>query len=119
MPPRGIQASFWRGGTSRGLIFRAEALAPFRQPVRDQIIRTALGSPDKAGRQISGLGGGVSSLSKAMIIGTPGEGLEDQRVHGNMPGPDWADDGRRPGLGSWDIVYRFVQVGVRDTTLDW
>lgn len=46
--------SFWRGGTSRGLLFRAKDLAPYTQPVRDNIIRTALGSPDPAGRQISG-----------------------------------------------------------------
>ena len=78
-----------------------------------------MGSPDPAGRQISGLGGGVSSLSKAMIVGSPGEAAEEQRLHGSLPGPSWAEDGCRSGLGSWDIVYRFCQVGVRDSTLDW
>src|SRR5258707_13121047 len=31
----------------------------------------ALGSPDPFGRQLDGLGGGISSLSKACIVGTP------------------------------------------------
>jgi 2-methylaconitate cis-trans-isomerase PrpF len=37
-------------------------------PTRDLIILAALGSPDP-GRQIDGLGGGISSLSKVGIIG--------------------------------------------------
>lgn len=49
MPPTGIPASFWRGGTSRGLLFRPGHLAPYPPHVRDRIIFTALGSPDPAG----------------------------------------------------------------------
>ncbi|GAA6024994.1 hypothetical protein JCM8202_002180 [Rhodotorula sphaerocarpa] len=118
MPPRGIPASFWRGGTSRGLLFRPEHLAPYPQHVRDRIILTALGSPDPAGRQISGLGGGVSSLSKAAIIGVPGEATDLQKEYGPLPGVPWADHGERNGQ-SWDVVYRFAQVGVREPELDW
>ncbi|GAA6002413.1 hypothetical protein JCM10207_001107 [Rhodosporidiobolus poonsookiae] len=119
MPPVGVPASFWRGGTSRGLLFRAETLAPYPPTVRERIIRTALGSPDPSGRQISGLGGGVSSLSKAAIVGVPGEGKELQELYGALPGVSWADDGERAGVGSWDVNYRFAQVGVRDLTIDW
>ncbi|GAA5824209.1 hypothetical protein JCM11251_001568 [Rhodosporidiobolus azoricus] len=119
MPPRGIASTFARGGTSRGLLFRAETLAPYSQAVRDRIILTALGSPDPAGRQISGLGGGVSSLSKAAILGIPGEGKEEQQVFGELSGVKWADDGQRSGVGEWDLVYRFCQVGVREPVLDW
>ncbi|KAM0746909.1 DUF453-domain-containing protein [Meredithblackwellia eburnea MCA 4105] len=111
MPPRPVPASFWRGGTSRGLLFRAKDLAPFSAPVRDNIIRAALGSPDPAGRQISGLGGGVSSLSKAAIVGRPGEGLPTKDA---FKGVSWADEA--PDI---DCVYRFAQVGVRDTDMDW
>lgn len=118
MPPRGIPASFWRGGTSRGLFFRPEHLAPYAPHVRDQIIFTALGSPDPAGRQISGLGGGVSSLSKVAIVGVPGEALDEQKQFGTLPGVPWADDGARHGQ-EWDLVYRFAQVGVREPVLDW
>ncbi|KWU46289.1 DUF453-domain-containing protein [Rhodotorula sp. JG-1b] len=118
MPPRGIPASFWRGGTSRALFFRPEHLARYPPHVRDQIIFTALGSPDPAGRQISGLGGGVSSLSKVAIVGVPGEALDEQKQFGPLPGVAWADDGVRNGQ-EWDLVYRFAQVGVREPVLDW
>ncbi|KAI5480439.1 methylitaconate delta-isomerase [Pseudohyphozyma bogoriensis] len=117
MPQYGIAASFWRGGTSRGLIFRANAMAILPSAVRDKVILAAMGSPDPDGRQISGLGGGVSSLSKAAIIGLPGEGLEDQKTNGRLPGCEWADDESR--RGEYDLVYRFAQVGVRDSTVDW
>lgn len=118
-PPRAIPASFWRGGTSRGLILRASVLAAYPPATRNAIIRSALGSPDPNGRQIDGLGGGVSSLSKAMVLGLPGEGMEQQRVNGKLEGVAWADEGEKEGVGRWDLVYRFCQVGVRDEVLDW
>jgi methylitaconate Delta-isomerase len=68
MPTR-IPAAFWRGGTSRAVFFNEEDLAPYDAPTRDLIILAALGSPDPYGRQVDGLGGGISSLSKVGIIG--------------------------------------------------
>ncbi|GAA5907229.1 hypothetical protein JCM8208_006725 [Rhodotorula glutinis] len=118
MPPVGIHAAFWRGGTSRGLLFRAEHLASYSPAARNRIILAALGSPDPDGRQISGLGGGVSSLSKAAIVSVPGEARADQDRLGPLPGVAWADDGQRNGQ-QWDVVYRFAQVGVRTPDLDW
>jgi 2-methylaconitate cis-trans-isomerase PrpF len=64
-----IPASFWRGGTSRAVFFKEEDLASYDAPTRDLIILAALGSPDPYGRQVDGLGGGISSLSKVGIIG--------------------------------------------------
>jgi methylitaconate Delta-isomerase len=64
-----IPASFWRGGTSRAVFFKEEDLSAYDTPTRDLIILAALGSPDPYGRQIDGLGGGISSLSKVGIIG--------------------------------------------------
>jgi len=65
---RRIRAVYMRGGTSRCLCFHAEDLpAPGRE--RDAILLAALGSPDPYGRQLDGLGGGISSLSKACIVG--------------------------------------------------
>lgn len=118
-PPRAISASFHRGGTSRGLLLRASVLSAYSSSVRSNIIRTALGSPDPFGRQIDGLGGGVSSLSKCAVVGLPGEGKEEAKRSGAMEGVSWADDGEKEGVGKWDVVYRFCQVGVRDRTLDW
>jgi len=57
-----------RGGTSRCLVFHERDLPPSGSE-RDRILLGALGSPDPYGRQLDGLGGGISSLSKACIIG--------------------------------------------------
>jgi 2-methylaconitate cis-trans-isomerase PrpF len=70
MTQRRIRAVYMRGGTSRCLVFHEEDL-PQAQTARDRILLTALGSPDPNGRQLDGLGGGISSLSKACIIGPP------------------------------------------------
>jgi len=59
-----------RGGTSRCLAFHDKDLPP-AGPARDRILLSALGSPDPYGRQLDGLGGGISSLSKACLIGPP------------------------------------------------
>jgi len=59
-----------RGGTSRALFFHAADL-PQDAGERDKVLLAALGSPDPYGRQLDGLGGGISSLSKAVIVGPP------------------------------------------------
>ncbi len=63
-----IPAVFVRGGTSRAVLFHGRDLAGFGADERDAVILTALGSPDPDGREVDGLGGGTSSLSKAAII---------------------------------------------------
>lgn len=68
MKQRGYNAVFMRGGTSKGVFFRFDEL-PDDLTERDEIFVHALGSPDPYGRQLNGLGGGVSSLSKAVIVG--------------------------------------------------
>jgi 2-methylaconitate cis-trans-isomerase PrpF len=74
-----IPASFWRGGTSRAVFFKEEDLAAYDAPTRDLIILAALGSPDPYGRQVDGLGGGISSLSKVGIIGRGTDAETDVR----------------------------------------
>lgn len=91
---RSVPASFWRGGTSRAVLFRADDLAGYAPQQVEAIILAALGSPDPHGRQIDGLGGGISSLSKAAIVG---------------PAP--------PGSGS-DVAFRFAQVEVGEPRAD-
>jgi 2-methylaconitate cis-trans-isomerase PrpF len=89
-----IPAVFMRGGTSRAVFFREDVMAPYDQRARDAIILTALGSPDPDGRQVDGLGGGISSLSKAAIIG-------------RSPTPPY------------DVTFNFVQVDVQKPFVDW
>ena len=68
MTQRKIRAVYMRGGTSRCLVFH-EGDLPRPGAERDRVLLAALGSPDPYGRQLDGLGGGISSLSKACIIG--------------------------------------------------
>lgn len=69
-PQRRIRAVFVRGGTSRALLFHRADL-PRDRSAWDPIFLAALGSPDPSGRQLDGLGGGISSLSKVAIVGPP------------------------------------------------
>ncbi len=58
---------FMRGGSSKGLFFHRSNLPPQRA-LWDAVFCAALGSPDPYGRQLDGMGGGISSLSKVMIV---------------------------------------------------
>lgn len=111
---RAFKADFYRGGTSRGVFFSAADLAPFDQAARDRILLTCLGSPDPNGRQIDGLGGGISSLSKAVIVGRPNQEWNQilSKCGQSFPGVPWADEvskANHPDSG-WDVIYRFAQV---------
>lgn len=68
MSQRRLRAVFMRGGTSKGLIFREEDL-PVARDAWAPIFTAAMGSPDPNGRQLDGMGGGVSSLSKVCVVG--------------------------------------------------
>ena len=93
MRQKKIRAVYMRGGTSRCLVFHARDLpAPGRE--RDAVLLAALGSPDPYGRQLDGLGGGISSLSKACIVGPP-----------TLPGAD--------------VDYTFAQVEVKKASVDY
>ncbi|MCA4919126.1 MAG: PrpF family protein [Roseomonas sp.] len=88
-----ISAIFMRGGSSKGVFFHARDL-PADRAAQDAIFLSVLGSPDPYGRQLDGMGGGISSLSKAVIIGPP--------TH-----PDA------------DVDYLFAQVAVDKPVVDW
>jgi 2-methylaconitate cis-trans-isomerase PrpF len=89
-----VPAVFMRGGTSRAICFKEDDLAPYDQLTRERIILAALGSPDIHGRQVDGLGGGISSLSKVAIIG-------------------------KSTRSDADVTFTFGQVDVRTPTIDW
>lgn len=92
MPGQKIQAVFVRGGTSKGVFFHERDL-PADPAARDEIILNVLGSPDPYQRQLNGMGGGISSLSKAVII----------------------DKSRHSGA---DVDYTFAQVAVDQPVVD-
>ncbi|MBI3043196.1 MAG: PrpF family protein [Betaproteobacteria bacterium] len=88
-----IPAVFMRGGTSNAVVFHAKDL-PRDRARWDEIFLAAIGSPDPYGRQLDGMGGGVSSLSKVCVIGPP----------------------TRPDA---DIDYTFAQVQVKEARVDY
>jgi len=77
----GYPAIFMRGGTSRALFFHRRDLPEGRPgedtAAWDRIFCAALGTPDPNGRQLDGMGGGISSLSKIAVIGPPSRGDAD------------------------------------------
>ncbi len=63
-----IPATYMRGGTSKGVFFRADAV-PADTAERDRLFLRIIGSPDPYGKQIDGMGGGSSSTSKVVVVG--------------------------------------------------
>ncbi|MEM0949498.1 MAG: PrpF domain-containing protein [Pseudomonadota bacterium] len=88
-----LRAAFYRGGTSKAVVFNAADL-PEDFAVRDSIFLAVLGSPDPYGRQLNGMGGGLSSLSKVVIVS-----------------PSAREDA--------DVDYTFVQVAVQEPLADY
>jgi 4-oxalomesaconate tautomerase len=60
-----IRCTVMRGGTSKGLYFRAEDL-PAEAALRDRVLLAAMGSPDL--RQIDGMGGAHPLTSKVAVV---------------------------------------------------
>ena len=65
-----LPAAFMRGGTSNALVFHERDL-PADRAEWPALFCAAMGSPDPNGRQLDGMGGGISSLSKVCVIGPP------------------------------------------------
>ena len=70
------RAVFMRGGTSKALVFRADDL-PTERTAWDAIFLAAMGVPDPNGRQLDGMGGGLSSLNKVCVVGAPSHPAAD------------------------------------------
>ncbi len=88
-----LPAVFMRGGTSKALMFRRADL-PAERGEWDALLLAAMGSPDPHGRQLNGMGGGLSSVSKACVVGPPS----------------------RPDV---DVDYTFAQVLITEARVDY
>ena len=87
-----LPAVFVRAGTSKGLLFHQRDLPADRQAWAPLFL-AAMGSPDPYGRQLDGMGGGLSSLSKVCVIGPSS----------------------RPDA---DVDYTFAQVLIKESLVD-
>ncbi len=88
-----LPAVFMRGGTSKGLVLHLSDL-PAQREQWDALFLALMGSPDPHGRQLNGMGGGSSSLSKICIVGPS----------------------TRPDA---DVDYTFAQVMVNEARVDY
>ena len=88
-----IPALYMRGGTSKGVFFRSEEL-PADKAERDRILLRVIGSPDRFGKHIDGMGGATSSTSKVVLLS-----------RSSQPG--------------FDVDYLFGQVSIDRPVIDW
>lgn len=56
-------------------------------------------------------------MSKVALVSRP----DFRKTNTYFPGKPWADlaSHAKKDAGGWDVVYRFAQVGVRDSVVDW
>ena len=97
VPQIKIPATYFRGGTSKGVFFRRQDLPEVAQEpgeARDKILMRVIGSPDPYGQQIDGMGGATSSTSKTVIL----------------------DKSTQP---DHDVDYLFGQVAINKAFVDW
>lgn len=87
-----LPAVFMRGGTSKALMLHRRDV-PAEPADWTSLFLSAMGSPDPFGRQLDGMGGGVSSVSKICIV-APSERADV------------------------DVDYTFVQVSVKAARID-
>ncbi len=92
MSQKRVPAAFIRGGTSKAVVLKRADL-PEDEAAWPQLFARLMGSPDPGKRQLDGMGGGISSLSKVCIVG-----------------PATRDDA--------DIDYTFAQIGVDNDRVD-
>ncbi|KAF2173715.1 hypothetical protein M409DRAFT_15989 [Zasmidium cellare ATCC 36951] len=92
MPTHPLPATFMRGGTSNGLLIHRHDLPPNPSDWQ-MILSSAMGSPDPYSRQLNGMGSGISSTSKVCVV-------------------------EKSARADADLDYTFVQVGIRDGSLD-
>ena len=64
-----IPAAFIRGGTSNAIVFKEDDLP--EKHLWDEFFLAAMGTPDPNGRQLNGMGGGISSLPKFVLLEFP------------------------------------------------
>ncbi|KAK4661881.1 uncharacterized protein QC763_708560 [Podospora pseudopauciseta] len=90
-PQRSFPAIFARGGTSNGLVMFEHDLPP--RSHWPSVLPKVMGSPDPHGRQLDGMGSGISSTSKICVLSPPSR-------------------------KDVDVDFTFVQVGIKDGVLD-
>ncbi|KAH6683519.1 DUF453 domain protein [Plectosphaerella plurivora] len=88
-----LPAAYYRGGSSRAIMLLSSDL-PSDKKAWDTIFPGIIGSPDPYGRQLDGLGGGISSLSKVCVVG-------------------------KSTVTNADVDYTFASIGIKNADVDY
>ena len=94
---RKIPATYYRGGTSKGVFFKLDDLPPEAQVpgvARDALLMRVIGSPDPYAKHTDGMGGATSSTSKCVIVATA-------------------------SVPDHDVDYLYGQVAIEQAFVDW
>ncbi|KAF9047669.1 PrpF protein [Panaeolus papilionaceus] len=137
--PNPLPAAFLRGGTSKGVFINSKhlpglvpslSLSPSTQqsaakspeptqpkapelnapPPLTPLLLGLMGSPDPYARQLNGMGGGISSLSKVMLVGALSPSSRAV-IEENSRNAGRVDE-------DVEVEYTFVQVGITDPKID-
>jgi 2-methylaconitate cis-trans-isomerase PrpF len=122
-----LPAAYYRGGTSRAVFFQPQHL-PADRAQWPSIFRQVMGSGDPFGRQLDGMGAGISSLSKICLVEPHGtrsviarQAIADRL---NSHGIDAARglieqvNARSDAVDGVDIDYTFVGLGIESDEVD-
>ncbi|KAF2130793.1 DUF453-domain-containing protein [Dothidotthia symphoricarpi CBS 119687] len=119
---RPLKAAYYRGGTSRAVIIQPQHL-PTSRAKWPSIFREIMGSGDPYGRQLDGMGAGISSLSKICLVEPYGDVVVGRR----RAGSGGIDDARaraqaletqETGVKEVDLDYTFVGMGIENDEVD-
>ncbi|KAJ4991114.1 3-methylitaconate isomerase [Stagonosporopsis vannaccii] len=122
-----IQAAYYRGGTSRAVFFQPQHL-PQDRAKWPGIFLQIMGSGDLFGRQLDGMGAGISSLSKICLVEPYGkrkpvskQAIAERLQYRTLDG---ARDllqkvtARGEAVDGIDIDYTFVGLGIENDEVD-
>ncbi|KAL1792560.1 hypothetical protein ACET3X_009067 [Alternaria dauci] len=127
-----IEAAYYRGGTSRAVIIQPQAL-PKHRAKWPNIFRQIMGSGDPYGRQLDGMGAGISSLSKICLVEPYGRRIalpeRGTRFRTGFGGIDAARESAQAAQAQeeaevageeqkLDIDYTFVGLGIENDEVD-
>lgn len=120
-----LQAAYYRGGTSRAVIIQPQHL-PRERAKWPSIFRQIMGSGDPYGRQLDGMGAGISSLSKICLVEPYGnrvvgaeQAIRDQIGHAIVDTkPHTGEFQHEEEVHEVDIDYTFVGLGIENNEVD-
>lgn len=122
-----IPAAYYRGGTSRAVFFQPQHL-PRDRALWPGLFSQTMGSGDAFGRQLDGMGAGVSSLSKICLVEphgrrkpVPKQAIADRVQNKSLDGArsllqQVRDQGE--AVDGIDVDYTFVGLGIEDEVVD-